>query len=178
MGLAVPGISVPMFVIGPVAQWLFSVQLGWLPTAGWLSSRFGALTMILPVLTLSVGNLAYIARLTRAGMLEVLQSDFIRTARAKGLSWRRVIFRHALRPSLIPVVSYLGPAFADTVTGSVVVETIFDIPGMGRYFVNSALNRDYFMIMGTVIVYAVVLILANLVADLVHAALDPRVRHG
>ncbi len=175
MALAILGISVPMFVIGPLLQLLFSVHLGWLPTAGWLSSRAGGLTLILPVLTLAVTDFAYIARLTRTSVLEVLRSDYIRTARAKGLSQRAIIWKHTLRGAMLPVVSFLGPAFANIVTGSVVVESIFDIPGMGRFFVNSALNRDYFMIMATVIVYAVILVIANLIADLVYAALDPRV---
>lgn len=177
MALAILGISVPMFVIGPVLQLVFSVWLGWLPTAGWLSSRAGLLTLVLPVLTLAVTDFAYIARLTRTSVLDILRSDFIRTARAKGLSGRDIVWRHTLRGALLPVVSFLGPAFADIVTGSVVVETIFDVPGMGRFFVNSALNRDYFMIMATVIVYAVILVFANLIADLVYAALDPRVAY-
>jgi oligopeptide transport system permease protein len=175
MALSILGISVPMFVIGPLLQLFFSVYLGWLPTAGWISSRSGGLTLILPILTLSVTDFAYIARLTRTSVLEILRSDFIRTARAKGLPERDIIFKHTLRGALLPVLSFLGPAFANIVTGSVVVESIFDIPGMGRFFVNSALNRDYFMIMATVIVYAVILLVANLVVDIIYAIMDPRV---
>lgn len=177
MSAAVVGISVPLFVIGPVLMWIFAMQLGWLPTSGWITGRYGWVTLIMPAITLAFPRFANIARLSRASMLEVLRSDYIRTARAKGLSERVIMFKHVLKGALLPVVSYLGPAFAATITGSVVVETIFRVPGLGRFFVQSALNRDYTLIMGTVIVYSVILIIMNFIVDIVYAYLDPRVSY-
>ena len=177
MSFAVVGISVPLFVIGPVLMWIFAMKLGWLPTSGWITGRYGWVTLIMPAITLMLPRFANIARLSRASMLEVLRSDYIRTARAKGLSERVVMFKHTLKGAMLPVVSYLGPAFAATVTGSVVVETIFRVPGLGRFFVQSALNRDYTLIMGTVIVYSVILIIMNFIVDIVYAFLDPRVSY-
>lgn len=175
MLFAVTGISVPAFVTGPIFQMLFSSKLKIFPAAG-----YGGLSepayLVLPALTLSLPFAARIARLMRSGMMETLSSDFIQTARAKGLSWFTVVFRHALPGGLIPVIAYLGPATAAILTGSLVVEKIFQIPGLGREFVESALNRDYPLVMGTVIVYGSLLVLFNIVADLVHYFIDPRLK--
>lgn len=172
MSLAMIGICVPNFVLGPLLVLVFSLWLDWLPVAGW----DGPLDKVLPSLTLGAMYSAYIARLTRGGMLEVLSQDFIRTARAKGLSEARIVLKHALRGGIQPVVAFLGPATAGLLTGSFAVETIFQVPGMGREFVDSAFNRDYTMIIGTVLVYAFLVLLFNLVSDIVHACLDPRIR--
>ncbi|MDR0562839.1 MAG: ABC transporter permease subunit [Spirochaetaceae bacterium] len=177
MSLAVTGISVPLFVAGPVFMLIFAVWLKWLPTSGWITGRNGLLTLILPAATLSMPYFAYIARLSRASILETLRSDYVRTARAKGLSMPTIMFKHVLKGALLPVVSYLGPACAGIVTGSVVVESIFAIPGLGTFFVRSALNRDYTLIMGTVIVYSLILILMNFVVDLIYGFLDPRISY-
>jgi oligopeptide transport system permease protein len=166
------GVSVPNFVLGPILMLVFALWLGWLPLAGWGTWRH----LILPSVTLGMFYAAYVARLTRAGMLEVIGQDFIRTARAKGLREAAVVFRHALPGAILPVVTYLGPASAAILTGSVVVETIFSIPGVGRYFVSGALNRDYTMVLGTVVFYSVFLLLFNLVVDVLYAYLDPRVQ--
>ena len=174
MGVAVIGMIVPVFVIAPALQLLFGIELGWLPVSGWRAGAAGDL--VLPVLTLALPLMAYIARLTRGSLLEVLASNFIRTARAKGLPWRRVILRHALPPALLPVVSYLGPASAMVLTGSLVVENIFGLPGSGRYLVEGALNRDYTLVLGMTVVVAALTLTLNLVADLIYAWLDPRVR--
>jgi oligopeptide transport system permease protein len=171
MSFALFGVSVPNFVLGPMLMLLFALALGWLPVAGWGTWRH----LILPAFTLGTFYAAYVARLTRAGMLEVVGQDFIRTARAKGLRESTVVLRHALPSAVLPVVSYLGPASAAVLTGSVVVETVFSIPGVGRYFVGSALNRDYTMVLGTVIAYSALLLLFNLLVDLLYAFLDPRV---
>jgi oligopeptide transport system permease protein len=173
MTVALGGVSVPNFVLGPLLILLFALWLGWLPVAGWGSWRH----LVLPSVTLGVFYMAYVARLARAGMLEVIFQDFVRTARAKGLTEAAVVLHHALPSALMPVVSYLGPAAAGALTGSVVVETIFGIPGIGRYFVTSALNRDYTMVLGTVIFYSSLLVLFNLVVDLLYAWLDPRVTY-
>lgn len=172
MATSIIGISIPSFVLGPLLILVFSLQLGWLPPALWS----GPSTWILPALTLGATYAAYISRLTRAGVLEVVRQDFIRTARAKGLPEWRVVVRHGLRGGLLPVVSYLGPATSALFTGSVVVEQIFGIPGLGRTFIESALNRDYNLVLGTVLVYAAFLMTMNLVVDLVYGLLDPRVR--
>lgn len=174
MGVALIGISVPNFVLGPVLILVFALMLGWLPPARWE----GVQTMILPAVTLGAAYAAYIARLTRAGMLEVIRSDFVRTAHAKGLSEPQVVLRHALKGSLLPVVTFLGPATAHIVTGTVVIEKIFQVPGLGYYFVQSALDRDYSMVLGVVVFYGVLLMTLNLVVDVVYTFLDPRVRLG
>ena len=176
MSIAVIGISVPLFVIGPALMYVFAVKLDWLPVAGWID-QLGLSALVLPCVTLAFPPFAYIARLSRASVLEILRSDYVRTARAKGLGTPAIIFRHVLKGSLLPVVSYLGPAFAGTVTGSVVVEQIFRIPGLGRHFVNSAFNRDYTMIMGTVIVYSAILLVMNFIVDVVYGYLDPRISY-
>ena len=174
MALAMTGIAIPNFVMAPILTLILGVYLSLLPVAGWGD---GALVnKILPIVGLALPQIAYIARLTRGSMVEVLHSNYIRTARAKGLRERIVVVRHALRGALLPVLSYLGPATANIVTGSVVIETIFQIPGIGRYFVLSALNRDYPMVMGTVIFYAALIITLNLIVDLLYAWLDPKVR--
>lgn len=172
MGTSIFGISVPSFVLGPLLILVFSLELGWLPPALWS----GPSTWVLPALTLGASYAAYISRLTRAGLLEIVRQDFIRTARAKGLPEWLVVWRHALRGGLLPVVSYLGPATSALFTGSVVVEQIFGIPGLGRTFIESALNRDYNLVLGTVLLYAAFLMTMNLVVDLLYGVLDPRVR--
>lgn len=172
MSLAMIGICVPTFVLGPLLILTFGLGLGWVNASGWDSAR----DRILPSLTLGFFYAAYIARLARGGMLEILNQEFIRTARAKGASPKRVILKHALRGGLLPVVSFLGPAVADIITGSFVVETIFQVPGLGRFFVTAAFNRDYTMVLGTVLFYAVLIILLNLVVDIVQVWLNPRLR--
>lgn len=175
MALAMLGISLPNFVLGPILVLIFSLGLYWLPPSRW--GGFPSRNLILPVLTLSAIYMAYIARLTRAGMLEVLRSDYIRTARAKGLSEKDVVIRHALRGGLMPVISYTGPALAFLLTGTVVVERIFALPGLGNYFIQAALSRDEPLIIGIVAFIAVVLLLMNLLVDIAYAYLDPRVRY-
>ena len=175
MALAMLGISVPNFVLGPILILVFSLGLYWLPPSRW--GGFPSRNLILPVVTLSAIYMAYIARLTRAGMLEVLRSDYIRTARAKGLSERDVVIRHALRGGLMPVISYTGPALAFLLTGTVVVERIFSLPGLGNYFIQASLNRDEPLIIGIVAFIAITLLLMNLLVDIVYAYLDPRVRY-
>jgi oligopeptide transport system permease protein len=177
MSLAVIGISVPLFVIGPVIKMILAMQLKWLPTSGWIGGRNGWVVLIMPVITLSFPYFASIARLSRASVLEVLRSDYIRTARAKGLKETTVIFRHVLKGAMLPVISYLGPAFAGIITGTVVVETIFTIPGMGRFYIQAATNRDYTLIMGDVIVFSVILVVMNFVVDVVYGFLDPRISY-
>jgi len=177
MSIAVIGISVPLFVVGPLLMLLFAVKLKWLPTSGWITGRQGLKTLIMPALALSLPYFAYIARLSRASVLEVLRSDYIRTAYAKGLSYPVVLFKHALKGAMLPVISYLGPAFAGIITGSVVIEKIFLVPGLGTFFVQSALNRDYTLIMGTVVMYSIILILMNFVVDILYAVIDPRISY-
>ena len=177
MSRAVIGISVPLFVVGPLLMLLFAVKLKWLPTSGWITGRQGLKTLIMPALALSLPYFAYIARLSRASVLEVLRSDYIRTAYAKGLSYPVVLFKHALKGALLPVISYLGPAFAGIITGSVVIEKIFLVPGLGTFLVQSALNRDYTLIMGTVVMYSIILILMNFVVDILYAVIDPRISY-
>jgi oligopeptide transport system permease protein len=174
MATAMTGIAIPNFVMAPLLTLFFGVYLSWLPVAGWNGGA--PRNLILPVIALALPQIAYIARLTRGSMIEVLHANYIRTARAKGLRERIVVVRHALKGAMLPVVSYLGPATAQLVTGSVVIETIFGIPGIGRYFVQGALNRDYTLVMGTVITYAVLIILLNLVVDLLYGLLDPKVK--
>lgn len=180
MTVAILGVCIPTFVTAPLLVLLFAAKLGWLPTAGWPSDTetfSGALRyLILPIAVLALPQIAIISRLTRAGMIEVLRSNYVRTARAKGLPEHSVVARHALRAAILPLVSYLGPACAGLITGSLVVEQIFQLPGLGRSFILGALQRDYTVVMGVVILYAGLILLLNLVADLLYAALDPRVR--
>jgi oligopeptide transport system permease protein len=175
MALAMIGISVPNFVLGPILVLVFSLILFWLPPSRW--AGFPSWNLILPVITLSAIYTAYIARLTRAGMLEVLRSDYIRTARAKGLSETQVVLRHALRGGLLPVVSFTGPALAFLLTGTVVVERIFVLPGLGNYFVQASLNRDEPLIIGIVAFIAITLLLMNLLVDIAYAYIDPRIKY-
>ena len=176
MALAVVGIAVPVFVIAPLGALVFGVHLGWLPVAGWEPGHWR--DMVMPVAALALPVTAYVARLARGSLLEVLASPFVRAARARGVGAARVVWRHALPAGLVPVVSYLGPAAAAVLTGSLVVEVLFGLPGLGRHLVQGALNRDYTLVMGMVIVYASAMILMNLLVDLAYAWLDPRVRPG
>ncbi|AUX42789.1 peptide ABC transporter permease [Sorangium cellulosum] len=171
MAVAMVGLSVPRYVLAPLLMLVFSLKLYWFPVARWETWRH----MVLPVICAGLPVAAYIARLTRGGMLEVIRSDFIRTARAKGLSERKVILKHALRGGLLPVVSFLGPGFSGLLVGSLVVEKIFNIPGMGRYFVEAATNRDYNLVMGVMLVYGFLLMLFNAIVDVAYAFIDPRV---
>ena len=175
MGLAMLGISMPNFVLGPILVLVFSLSLYWLPPARW--GGFPSRNLVLPVLTLSAVYMAYIARLTRAGMLEVLRSDYIRTARAKGLTERQVVVRHALRGGLLPVVSFTGPALAILITGTVVVERIFAMPGLGNYFINANLSRDEPLILGIVAFTSIMVLVFNLAVDVAYGFIDPRIRY-
>ncbi|MDG1462664.1 MAG: oligopeptide ABC transporter permease OppB [Gammaproteobacteria bacterium] len=171
MSSAMFGVSVPGFVIAPILILVFAVYLQWLPAGGLGDWR----NLVMPVFALALPQIAYIARLTRGSMIEVLRSDYIRTARAQGLSSREIILHHAMKPAMLPVISYLGPATAAVITGSVVIEQIFGIPGLGRFFVQGALNRDYTLVMGVVVFYGVLIILFNFLVDIAYRWLDPRV---
>lgn len=175
MGLAMTGISIPVFVIGPVLVLFLAVKLQWLP-ASWTGSQ-GPSRLVLPVVALALPQIAYVARLTRASLIDVLSSDFIRTARAQGLGTAAIIRYHALKPAMLPVLSYLGPAVAAVLTGSVVVEEIFGIPGLGQFFVLGAMNRDYTLVLGIVIFYAALVISLNLLVDILYGVVDPRIRY-
>jgi len=190
MGIAIVGVSIPVIVSGPILVSVFGIILGWFPPTGWGAMPPYVLGIfpralnwdffkyaVMPAFALGLGSSAIIARLTRASLLQVLGEDFIRTARAKGLNERLVIIRHALKNSLIPVVTVLGPIFAAVVTGTFVTEQIFGIPGLGKYFITSITNRDYPVIMGTILLYVVVLVISNLVVDITYAFLDPRIRY-
>ena len=174
MAGAMTGITVPNFVTAPILTLALGVYLGWLPVGGW--GNGGIRFILLPVVTLALPQIAYIARLTRGSMIEVLRSNYVRTARAKGLPEWLILTRHALKSALLPVISYLGPASAGVLTGSVVVETIFGIPGIGRYFIQGALNRDYTLVMGTVIFFGTLIVFLNLLVDLAYGWLDPKVK--
>ena len=173
MSIAMIGICMPSFLMGPILVLIFGIWLEWLPVSGW---GYSPGDKILPAITLGTTYAAYIARLTRGSMLEVLSQDYIRTARAKGLSTQTIIFKHALKGGLLPVVSFLGPAIAGLLSGSFVVETIFQIPGLGRFYVQAAFNRDYTMIMGTTIFFSVLIIFFNLLSDIIVAYLNPRLK--
>ena len=175
MGFSMTGISIPVFVVAPVLVLLFAVKLHWVP-AGW-SGASGVGKYVLPVITLALPQIAYIARLSRASMIDVLGRDFIRTARAQGLGESTVVRVHALKPAMLPVLSYMGPAIAAILTGSVVVEEVFGIPGIGQLFVRGALNRDYTLVLGVVVFYASLIVALNLLVDILYAAIDPRVRY-
>src|SRR5690606_6987344 len=176
MGASMTGISIPNFVMAPLLILVFAVYLGWLPAGGLGDGSIR--NMVLPVTALALPQIAYIARLTRGSMIEVLRSNFIRTARAQGLTTRTILLRHALKPALLPVVSYLGPATAAVITGSVVIEQIFGVPGIGRFFVQGALNRDYTLVMGVVVFYGMLIIAFNFLVDLAYAWLDPKVKYS
>jgi oligopeptide transport system permease protein len=173
-GIAMIGISVPIFVIAPLMVLVFAVVLGWLP-ASWAGGS-GPGRLLLPVIALALPQIAYIARLTRASMINVMSSDFVRTARAQGLSTLSIIRYHALKPAMLPLLSYMGPAIAGILTGSVVVEQVFGIPGVGSLFIRQALNRDYTVVLGITVFYAALVILLNLLVDLLYGFLDPRIR--
>lgn len=173
MSISVMGICLPTFVIGPLLVLIFGLWLEWFPVAGWETPSH----RILPSMTLGLAYAAYISRLTRGGFIEIMSQDFIRTARAKGLPEHQVILKHALRGGLLPVVSYLGPALAGIISGALVTETIFNIPGLGRFFIQSALNRDYTVVMGTALLYFSLIFICNLLVDIVYVVLDPRVRY-
>ncbi|NWH08627.1 MAG: ABC transporter permease subunit [Alphaproteobacteria bacterium] len=175
MTAAMVGITIPTFVTAPLLTLFLGVYAGLLPVGGWEGGRLE--NIILPITVLALPQIAIISRLTRGSMIEVMRSNYVRTARAKGLSEFTVVTRHALRSALLPLVSYLGPAIAGLVTGSLVVEQIFQLPGIGRYFINGALNRDYTLVMGVVILYATLVILLNLLADVIYRLLDPKVRY-
>ena len=174
MSAAMIGICMPSFLLGPLLVLIFGIWLEWLPVTGWGDIPGDK---ILPALTMGSGYAAYVARLSRGGMLEVLSQDYIRTARAKGLPERVVILKHAIRGGMIPVVAFLGPAFAGLLSGSFVVETIFQIPGLGRFFVQAAFNRDYTMVMGSTVFFALLIIIFNLLSDVVSVWINPRLRH-
>lgn len=174
MSVAMSGISIPTFVVAPLLILVIALGLGWLPAGGW---DWSLSRMVMPVITLALPLIAYISRLMRASLIEVLHSNFIRTARAKGLSESQVIFRHALKPAALPVISFLGPAVAGVLTGSVVVERIFTVPGLGSHFVQGALNRDYTLVLGVVVFYGILIIVLNFIVDIIYAWLDPRIRY-
>lgn len=173
VGTAMLGIAVPNYVIAPILTLVFGLTLRWLPVGGWGEPKH----MVLPIVALAIPQIAAVTRLTRASMLEVLGSNFVRTARAKGLPEFVTLTRHAIRAAMLPVVSYLGPAIANIVTGSVIVEQIFGIPGIGRYFVQGAINRDYTLVLGVTILFGSLIILCNLIADICYGILDPKVRY-
>ncbi|MDT5060164.1 MAG: oligopeptide transport system permease protein [Acidobacteriota bacterium] len=175
MALAMLGISIPNFVLGPLLVLLFSLTLYWLPPARW--GGFPSWNLIMPVLTLSALYMAYIARLARSGMLEVLRADYVRTARSKGLSERQVIFRHVMRGGILPVISFSGPALAYLITGTVVVEQIFALPGLGNYFLNANFSRDEPLIIGIVAFLAILILVFNLLVDIAYGIIDPRIRY-
>ncbi len=183
MALAMTGVVLPSFVIAPLLALLFSITLQWLPAGGWQGGRVagwqgGSWTyMILPVTAMAIMCMASIARIQRSSMIEVLNTNYIRTARAKGLSWPVIIMRHALRPSLLPMVSYLGPAFVGIITDSVVVETVFGLPGIGQHFINGALNRDYSLVLGLTIIIGALTIIFTAIVDILYAIIDPKIRY-
>jgi len=171
--VGVAGIAVPLFVLAPLMQVFFALRLDWFPVGGW---NDGWRSVVLPVVALALPNIAYISRLTRTAMVETLRDNYIRTARAKGIGWGRVVRHHAMTGALLPVIAYLGPATAATITGSILIETIFALPGIGRHFVDAALNRDYPLVMGITVTYGAFLIVFNILTDLIRGWLDPRVR--
>lgn len=173
--IGVIGIAIPIFIIGPLMQAYFSVYLGWLPVGGW---NEGWRSLVLPVLVLALPNIAYISRLTRSSLIESQRENHVRTARAKGIGPTRVLWGHVMTGALLPVIAYLGPACAALITGSILIETVFALPGIGRFFVDAALNRDYPLVMGITLVYGGFLIVFNILTDLLRGWLDPRVRHG
>lgn len=172
--IGVIGIAVPIFILGPLAQLYFSLHLGWLPVGG---LNDGWRSLVLPVVVLALPNIAYISRLTRSSLIETLRENHVRTARAKGIGPRRVLLGHTMTGALLPVIAYLGPASAALITGSILIETMFAVPGIGRHFVDAALNRDYPLVMGITLVYGGLLIVFNILTDLLRGWLDPRVRH-
>ena len=175
MSTAMAGVVMPSFILAPVLIYIFSINLGWLPAGGWLDGSLKY--MLLPMFGMSLLYVATFARITRGSMIETLNSNFIRTARAKGLSYPNIIVKHALKPALLPVVSYMGPAFVGIITGSVVIETIFGLPGIGKLFVNAAFNRDYSLVLGITILIGTLTIIFNAIVDIVLAYIDPKIRY-
>lgn len=175
MGFAMTGVVIPSFVVAPLLVLVFAILLRWLPAGGWHGG--GVKYMLLPMVALSLSYIASIARITRSAMIEVLHSNFIRTARAKGLPMRHIVLRHALKPALLPVLSYMGPAFVGIITGSMVIETIFGLPGIGQLFVNGALNRDYSLVLSLTILVGGLTILFNAIIDVLYAVIDPKIRY-
>ncbi|MDE1234258.1 oligopeptide ABC transporter permease OppB [Vibrio aestuarianus] len=175
MATAMLGVVMPSFVLAPVLIYIFSINLGWFPAGGWKDGSFAY--MALPVIGMSMLYVATFARITRGSMIETLNSNFIRTARAKGLSYGYIIIKHALKPAMLPVVSYMGPAFVGIITGSVVIETIFGLPGIGKLFVNAAFNRDYSLVMGVTILIGFLFIIFNAIVDILLAYIDPKIRY-
>ncbi|MGK3141962.1 oligopeptide ABC transporter permease OppB [Pantoea sp. C2G6] len=175
MGVAMTGVVIPSFVVAPLLVLLFAISLKWLPGGGWNGGQWNY--MLLPMVALSLAYIASIARITRGSMIEVMHSNFIRTARAKGLPLRRIVLRHALKPALLPVISYMGPAFVGIITGSMVIESIYGLPGIGQLFVNGALNRDYSLVMSLTILVGLLTILFNAIVDVLYAVIDPKIRY-
>ncbi|MCX8955920.1 oligopeptide ABC transporter permease OppB [Erwinia psidii] len=175
MGVAMTGVVIPSFVVAPLLVLIFAIALKWLPGGGWNGGQLKF--MILPMVALSLAYIASIARITRGSMIEVLHSNFIRTARAKGLPMHRIVLRHALKPAMLPVISYLGPAFVGIITGSMVIETIYGLPGIGQLFVNGALNRDYSLVLSLTILVGALTILFNAIVDVLYAVIDPKIRY-
>ncbi|MGV6989562.1 oligopeptide ABC transporter permease OppB [Testudinibacter sp. P80/BLE/0925] len=175
MTFAMTGVVIPSFVVAPLLVLIFAITLKWLPAGGWNGGTL--INMLLPMTALSLSYIASIARITRGSMIEVLHSNFIRTAKAKGLPMRRIILRHALRPALLPVVSYMGPAFVGIITGSMVIESIFGLPGLGQLFVNGALNRDYSLVLSLTILVGALTITFNAIVDILYAVIDPKIRY-
>ncbi|MCT8640651.1 oligopeptide ABC transporter permease OppB, partial [Glaesserella parasuis] len=176
MSFAMTGIIMPSFVFAPLLVLIFAIYLKWLPAGGWNGGQL--YYMVLPVLSLTIAYVAGIARITRGSMIEVLHSNFIRTARAKGLPMGKIIFKHALRPAMLPVISYLAPAFVGIITGSMVIESVFGLPGIGQLFVNGALNRDYSLVLSLTILVGTLTIFFNAVVDILYAVIDPKIRYS
>ncbi|RAP32475.1 oligopeptide ABC transporter permease OppB [Candidatus Marinamargulisbacteria bacterium SCGC AG-414-C22] len=174
MTFAMTGISIPNFVMAPVLILIFAIGLQWLPAGSWNNGAFNH--TMLPIISLALPQIAYVSRIMRGSMIEVLNSPYIRTAKAKGLPFRHILFKHAFKPAFIPILSYLGPATAGVITGSVVIEQIFGIPGLGRYFVQGALNRDYTLVMGVVVFYGTLIIMFNFLVDVLYRVFDPRIK--
>jgi len=172
--LAMVGLAIPIYVIGPIGQIVFGLDLQWLPISGWDGTWP---YKVMPIVTLSLPNIAYVSRLMRGSMIETVRTNYVRTARAKGIGERKTIMKHAMKGAIMPVIAYLGPATAITVTGSIIVETIFGIPGIGRYFVDGAISRDYPLVMGVTVLYGAIIILANLLTDIARGFLDPKVSY-
>jgi oligopeptide transport system permease protein len=172
--IAMVGLAIPIYVIGPIGQIVFGLDLQWLPIAGWDGTWP---YKVMPIITLSLPNIAYVSRLMRGSMIETVRTNYVRTARAKGIGERKTILKHAMKGAIMPVIAYLGPATAITVTGSIIVEQIFGIPGIGRYFVDGAISRDYPLVMGVTVLYGTIIILANLLTDIVRGILDPKVSY-
>jgi len=175
MGVAMTGVVIPSFVVAPLLVLVFAITLKWLPGGGWNGGQWNY--MLLPMVALSLAYIASIARITRGSMIEVMHSNFIRTARAKGLPLHRIVLRHALKPALLPVISYMGPAFVGIITGSMVIESIYGLPGIGQLFVNGALNRDYSLVMSLTILVGVLTIVFNAIVDVLYAVIDPKIRY-